>query len=622
MCETKCIAESRIVPFAVTLILAVMLAGLSGCRQTKQSQEKIDPNDKKAEGDKNSAVTKPNRNDFAPVGNSPPDFAFRQHTNSGIDFIHSSGFDDQRAFPAANGSGIGVIDFDLDGWDDLCFANAKRFPVSSPSVNSLNQCYRNLGNWQFANCSQESGLDVDGFCTGMAVGDFDNDGFQDIYVGCYGTNFLFHNLGDGSFDLVAQADGAPAKSTVPDSGLPPTPGWAASCVFVDYNQDGLLDIYVGNYGIWNMELKKDCGDRANQEPRFCSPTSVRPQADVLYENLGDGRFKDVSQSAGIYPSIKNGEGKTVIKSYRTQGVLVTDFNNDGFPDIYCGNDMNSNLLLINNKGKGFINQTELSSTGYGESGEEMASMGVAAGDANNDGQLDLFCTNFSNEVNSFYQGLGDLQFAEVSKRNRLVDGALAWVGWGTDFVDLDGDGWLDVIVTNGHVDPNIQYFEKSQQHLQPCLIWKNEQGRFRLAKVEGEYFEERHPGRALVLADFDRDGDQDVVIGHQDRAPALLENVTGESMENAKKISSLRLVGTRSNRDGLGCRIEFDWNGKTLARVIGGGGSYLSSHSGTKSESRWSKDKPIRIYWPSGTTQEIKLESNQESGNPVVVVEN
>ncbi|MDB4670904.1 VCBS repeat-containing protein [Pirellulaceae bacterium] len=530
-----------------------------------------------------------------------PDFSFVWHRDNGIDFVHYSGFDAQRAFPAANGSGIGIVDFDRDGLEDLYFGSGKSFPLEVNDAFHANQLYRNLGNWQFRKATPESNLGHAGYTSGIAIGDFDNDGFSDVYVGCYGENVLFHNQGDGSFEKVVGESiphGRPERATGLPAEVPETPGWATSCVFLDYNHDGALDIYVCNYGIWNLEIKNNCGDREQNEPRFCSPTSVRPQPDILYENNGDGSFSDVSRKSGIYTFVTGKNGQRKQEDYRTQGVIATDFNNDGLIDLYCGNDMHPNLLLINSKGHVFQNKTELSSTGYGPNGGSKASMGVAAGDINQDGHIDLFCTNFSEEYNSFYKGLGNLQFAEVARANRLGEGARPWVGWGTEFVDIDFDGWKDVIVTNGHVDPNIKAFEKGQQHLQPCLIWKNQKGRFVLAKVAGDYFEAVHSGRALAVADLDNDGDTDFVIGHQNQRPALLENVTPQIKGQP---IGLQVVGTLSNRDGIGVRLSSGGANAKGRMFHQGGGSYLSTHTGKilvnpENHEGWG------VNWPSGQT--------------------
>lgn len=609
-----------------------MLLG-SGCQNQSppKKQEGSSTSDSGAKGNSGKPISlakkrkaqsaKENQSGPKATVDRPVDFEFVWHQDSGIDFVHTSGIDQRRVFPAANGSGIGVIDFDRDGLEDLCFASGKYFPLEKPDSGHRNQFFRNLGDWKFENASIQSGLDYDGFCTGIAVGDFDNDGFQDIYVGCYGPNVLFRNLGDGSFEEVAGEGvphGKPLPPKSPADPLPDTPGWATSSAFLDYNNDGNLDIYVGNYGIWNLKLKNNCGKLEEDIRRFCSPSTVRPQADVLYENNGDGTFRDVSENAGIYTYVRGKNQKPVREDFRTQGVIAADFNRDGRIDIYCGNDMHSNLLLVNTAENRFENRTELSSTGYGPNGESLASMGVAAGDADNDGWLDLFCTNFSEEYNSFYKGLGDLQFVEVSKRNRLAEGARAWVGWGTEFIDLDADGWLDVVVTNGHVDPNIQEFESAQEHLQPCLIWKNEKGRFRLARVGGEYFAGKHPGRALAIADLDNDGDHDLIVGHQDQPPAILENVS--RLVKPENNLSIRLIGVRANRDGIGARLEFDAHGARLSKELAGGGSYLSSHSTVIRETRWAKKSPARILWPGGS--ENVLENREISTTrPVIVVE-
>ena len=590
------------------VLISTIILWSSGCKKQGENSNSAgkQTSERKGEGGSKKDKSTPEKKN-APTDPSPQnsEFEFVWKKETGIDFVHNSGFDDRRVFPAANGSGLGAIDFDRDGFQDLIFASGKHFPVDTPDSDSPSQVYRNLGDWKFENCSDSSAGVHFGYSTGVAIGDYDNDGFQDIYLGCYGVNVLYRNLGDGSFQKVTGElvpHGKPTRPEGLDPAIPETPGWAASVSFLDYNNDGNLDIYVGNYGIWNLDLKNQCGDQEKNEPRFCSPTTVRPQGDVLYENNGDGTFRDVSKEAGIYTYAKGKNDQLVREDYRTQGVIATDFNDDGKIDIYCGNDMSANLLLINN-GNGFENRTELSSTGYGPNGASLASMGVAAGDVNNDGFIDLFCTNFSDEFNSFYKGMGDLQFVEVSKRNRLVDGARPWVGWGTEFIDLDGDGWMEVVVTNGHVDPNIDFFEPGVEHLQPFLIWKNDKGRFKLAQVGGDYFRQKHPGRALAIADLDNDGDQDFVIGHQDQAPALLENVCKTPADNSSV--SIQLIGTRSNRDGIGTRLRFQAAGKDLTQILIGGGSYLSSHSCEIRETRWTQKEPAELIWPSGQKNSV-----------------
>ena len=606
-------------------VLLLTLLIFPGCRQSGKQDAGQPETGKMAQGksgDRNLSqidISPRKKKDPAAAGvDLPTDFRFAWRKETGIDFVHCSGFDEKRVFPAANGSGVGILDFDLDSFADIYFVSGKHFPVDQQEADARNQVYRNLGNWQFDNCSHPTGLDADAYCSGVSVGDFDNDGFQDLYVGCYGPNLLFRNMGDGNFELVqgeGQPHGKPLVHQDSAGELPDTPGWATSSAWLDFNNDGNLDLYVGNYGIWNLELKNRCGNREQNQPRFCSPTSIRAQSDVLYESNGDGTFSDVSEAKGIYTYTQGKNKQKQREDFRTQGVIATDFNEDGLVDLYCGNDMHSNLLLINSRESGFENRTELSSTGYGPNGGSLASMGVAAADANNDGHIDLFCTNFSEEYNSFYKGLGGLQFAEVSKQNRLVDGARPWVGWGAEFIDLDGDGWMEVIVTNGHVDPNIDFFEPGQEHLQPCLIWKNEQGRFRLAKVEGDYFDNRHPGRALAVADLDNDGDADLVIGHQDRSPGILENLCSVKKGAA---SSFHLVGIESNRDGIGAALRFKHGNAELMRVLVGGGSYLSSHELVLRETRLGKNSFPAISWPSGARNVLDTGDPRQSIEVVI----
>ena len=311
-----------------------------GSANGSESNPKNDPSlsrvtQKKGKG---SAVVPPAKKDF--------EFVWRKDT--GIQFVHQSGFDEKRAFPAANGSGLGIIDFDRDGLEDIQFASGKFFPLDPADHRSPCQLYRNLGNWKFENCSKEAGAEENGYAVGITVGDFDNDGFQDFYVGCYGENALYINRGDGSFEKMngeGLPKGRPSRPEGLDPSVPDTPGWATSSAFLDFDGDGNLDLYVGNYGIWDLNLKKNCGDLARNEPRFCSPTTVRPQGDVLYQNNGDGTFTDVSERAGIYTYGKGKNEERIREDFRTQGVIATDLNGDGWIDIYCGNDMNANLML-------------------------------------------------------------------------------------------------------------------------------------------------------------------------------------------------------------------------------------------------------------------------------------
>lgn len=475
--------------------------------------------------------------------------------NTGIDFVHVSGTSEEKPFPAANGSGIAAFDYDLDGLYDLYFATGTHFPIDPARPSPINRMYRNLGEWRFTEVTGACGLGHNGYSAGLAVGDFDSDGFPDVYVNCYGPDVLFHNRGDGTFEMV------PESSGIGD------PRWGTSAAFLDYDNDGLLDIYVCNYAKWTPETNQFCGNRVKGIRIFCTPNTVAAEESALLHNEGDGTFRDASKESGI--SVRSG---------RAQGVVVADLNNDGLVDIYIGNDLHPNSLFINQGGGRFADESESSGAAYDHLGRSQASMGVDAADVSRQKRLDLFVTNYEGEYNAFYKNLGNNSFLESAAPRGLAAGSLPWVGWGTALVDLDLDGWLDVIVANGHTDDNLDQMGRDSPYAQPALVWRNVSGQFELLEWQlGEYFRERHVGRALTVVDLDNDGDQDIVIGHQDEAPALLRNERLNSIRSDSQCFSMRLVGTRSNRDAVGAAIIVDLQETSFVVPVKGGGSYLSA---------------------------------------------
>ena len=488
------------------------------------------------------------------AGDCPIRFAWMRDT--GVDFVHVSGSSDEKPFPAANGSGIAALDYDLDGWCDLYFATGTHFPLDSSRTDPINRLFRNLGEWQFGDVTEASGLGHNGYSAGLAVGDFDSDGFPDVYVNCYGPDVLYHNRGDGTFETLPNAAG------IGD------PRWGTSAAFLDYDDDGLLDVYVCNYARWTLETNQFCGNRAKGVRIFCTPNMVPPEDSLLLHNEGDGTFRDASAESGI-----------AVRSGRAQGVIAADLNDDGRIDLYVGNDLNANSLFINQGGGRFSDESELSGAAYDHLGRSQASMGVDVADVNRDGRLDLFVTNYEGEYNAFYENMGRGAFMELAISRGLAAGSLPWVGWGTAFVDLDLDGWLDAIVTNGHTDENLYEMGRDSPYAQPPLVWRNRNGRFEMLECDiGDYFAGRHVGRALAVVDLDNDGDQDIVIGHQDAAPALLRNERISDPRRQPLTLALRLVGTRGNRDAIGAKVTMTAGDAQLVSAIKGGGSYLSAN--------------------------------------------
>lgn len=529
---------------------------------------------------------------------SPSDW-FREVTEqSGVTFVHASGDAPEKPFPAANGSGLAAIDFDLDGLPDLYFATGTKIPVVISNSSSQNRIFRNRGDWHFEDITDKAGLGHRGYSAGLAVGDFDCDGFPDVYVACYGPNCFYRNMGDGTFQEVGTA------AHVADE------RWATSAGFLDFDADSLLDIYVCNYGIWSLETNEYCGDRSRNVRMFCSPTSIEPQQHVLYRNAGEGTFEDATTSSGI------GSRRT-----RGQGVIAADVTQDGLIDLYIGNDLHPNSLFINAGGGRFRDASEASGTAYDAHGAPQAGMGVDAVDANGDGRFDLFVTNFQNENNCLYENMGNELFRESSYSCGLATASIPWVGWGTAFADFDFDGWPDVVVTNGHVDDNRHMLGQDAPFFQPSLVWKNVRGRFQLLGAEaGDYFSVDHVGRGLIVADLDNDGDQDVGISHQDAAPALLINQIGNAQGGKVPSVVLRLVGTTSNRDAVGSLVTFRSKLRSVVTQVKGGGSYLSA-----SDLRLffavlpqEEEFEIDVRWPDGKQTSLP---GIEKGKEYVIVQ-
>jgi len=496
---------------------------------------------------------------------------------SKISFVHQSGATPDKYMFETFGSGVAWIDYDNDGFPDLFFVNGK--PGAS------NALYHNNKDGTFTDVSQKAGVAgnlTKQYRTGVAVGDYDNDGRLDIYVTAFGPNTLYHNNGDGTFSDVTSKAGVAGGATE----------WSTSTGFIDFDRDGDLDLYVTNYLDYRMDDNPYCGFRKEGYRMYCNPTTFDGVADRLFRNNGDGTFSDVSREAGI----ANPAGKGL-------GVVFCDYDRDGDTDIYVANDMVRNFLYRNNGNGTFTDVAYAAGVGFDLNGKAQAGMGVDCADFDGDRLPDIFVTNFSDELNTLYQNLGNGLFEDVTTKIGLGSGYEP-LGFGTRLFDFDNDGDIDIYVTNGHVADNVQLYQK-HTYAQKDLLYENVGGRFRdISSQSGSVFQADRVGRGLAVADFDNDGALDVVITSVGRPAVLLKNQAGKR----GNWITIRAEGTRSNRFGLGATVQVETSEGVQVGEINNVASYESSsdiraHFGLGPAKTI---KQIEIAWPSGAKQVLK----------------
>jgi enediyne biosynthesis protein E4 len=499
---------------------------------------------------------------------------------TGIDLLSFSGTTPEKYFPTANGTGVAMLDYNQDGLLDLYFANACE--LNNPDASPPNELWRARADGKFERISSPAGADFRGFTQGLSASDFDNDGFPDLYLIRYGANVLLGNNGDGTF-----------RDSSLESGTN-DPRWGTSAAFLDYDEDGALDLYVANYGQWDMAWHQNhyCGDLQLAVRIYCRPKILQPQVHRLYRSRGDGTFVDVATELGIART--DGRG---------QGVVACDVNNDGHIDIYVANDQSPNFLFINRGGGRMEDRTDVSGAAYDAHGETLSGMGVDAADVDGDGLPDLFVTNFILEHNSLYRNLGNDLYQDVSFWSGVADGSMNTVGWGTALEDLDSDGWLDIFVANGHVDDNLHKLGKNEPYAQPASLWRNlGKGQFQ-SITAAPFLQTNHVSRGVAFGDLDNDGAVDIVITHKDERPTILHNESRSRAATANAWIQITAVGTRSNRDAIGTRVELLLqDGRRITRHIRGGKSYLSAHDLRLTVGLGGADRVDRmtLYWPSG----------------------
>ena len=492
---------------------------------------------------------------------------------SSISFHHSARPTDRKHLPETMGSGVAVMDVDNDGRLDVFFVNGG---------DASNRLYRNLGGWRFQDVTEAWGVRGSGYGMGVAAGDYDNDGKTDIFVTSVGRNYLYRNNGS-RFAEVAGPSGVAGA------------GWSVGAAFVDYDRDGRLDLFVSRYLDWDLDKSKWCGDGEGAPRSYCHPREFGKVSHLLYRNLRNGTFEDVTDRTGI--SRKPGKGL---------GVKIEDVNQDGWPDILVANDSVAQQLFLNRAGDRFDEVALASGLAYDEDGSAYAGMGIDAADVDGDNQPDVFINALARQGYWLYKAWGNGRFQAASAASGLTRITDMRSGWGARLTDFDNDGWPDLAVAQGHVMDTIEWSDPGVKYLEPPLLAKNLFGKFfDVSAQAGPAFAQPRAGRGLATGDFDNDGRIDLVINNNNSAATVLRNVTAPG----NNWIQIRLEGVKSNRDGYGSQVMITTDSDRRIRVYSDtSGSYLSAsspilHVGLGPEGQARK---IEVTWPSGAVTSWK----------------
>jgi enediyne biosynthesis protein E4 len=511
------------------------------------------------------------------------EFPFEQvpASASGISWRHSNAKSPEKYLPETTGAGCAFFDYDNDGWMDIYLVNSGQSDFFSPPAPLRNALYRNNRDGTFTDVTEKAGVGAGGFGQGIAVGDYDRDGFADLYVTQYGRSILFHNNGDGTFTDVTEKAGVAA------------PGWASSAVWFDYDNDGLLDLFVCQFVEFSKEINKPCGIHDDGQHHYCIPKIYKPMPSWLFHNNGDGTFTDVSKSSGIASS----PGKA-------WGVVAADLNNDGSIDLFVANDTAPNFIFMNNgKGK-FTEVGTEAGVAYSANGKPRSGMGVDAADFNEDGWQDLFVANLDREDFAIYRNNHDGTFDDLALPMGIGKATRAMSGWGLKFFDYDNDGNLDLFLANGNPDDLIKSLHGESAYEEPLMLFHGTGKTFEdVSAQSGALFSTPMSARGLAIGDFNNDGAVDVLISVNNGAPLLLRN-------NAARLNhwlGIHLIGKKCNPDATGAKISYQAGDLKRSRTKVGGGSYLSSHDprivlgfGKREKVDW-----VEVKWPQpgGSTQ-------------------
>ena len=524
----------------------------------------------------------------AVAGDTPPlDFSFTNIARAaGLDTVTVyGGAASNKYLLETTGTGVAAIDYDNDGRLDLFFVNGSTlegFPSGHAPTNHL---YRNQGDGTFADVTANAGLTASGWGQGACVGDYDNDGYDDLFVSYWGRNRLYHNRGDGAFQEVTDRAGVANTRT----------RWGTGCAFLDYDRDGRLDLFVANYIDLDLATAPtpDSGlCRYKGIQVACGPPGLIGGKNALYHNRGNGTFEDVSDKGGI----------TSAKGTYGLGVSTLDFDNDGWVDLYVANDSNPSALYRNNHDGTFTDIGVTSGCAYSQDGKPQAGMGVAIGDYDRNGTMDVFKTNFAGDTSTLYMNTGN-GFCEDRTFAAGIGLNTRWLGWGTGWIDLDNDGWLDLFLTNGHVYPEVSQLKTEAGYKQRKVIYRNlGNGRFAdISERLGSPVTDPKAGRGSAFGDFDNDGQMDVAIANINDRPDLFRL----KAPSGNHWTTLTLVGTKSNRNAIGARVRCLAGGVAQWQEVRGGGSYMSQndfrvHFGLGQAARIER---IEVRWPNGNEE-------------------
>ncbi|MGA2299395.1 MAG: CRTAC1 family protein [Candidatus Acidiferrum sp.] len=535
----------------------------------------------------------------SPQGSSASTVTFRDITQrAGIHFVHNNAAFGKKYLPETMGPGVAFIDYDNDGWPDIFIVNGMDWPGHA-SKHSTPKLYHNNHDGTFTDVTHKAGLDVEMFGMGVAVGDYDNDGYDDLFVTALGQNRLFHNNGNGTFTDVTQK-----------AGLLGPKEFSTSAAWVDYDRDGKLDLVVANYVQWSLEGDLYC-TLDGKSKSYCTPESYKGASVRLWHNRGDGTFEDATKKSGVWEPTS-----------KTLGIAILDYDNDGWPDLLFSNDTQPNKLYRNNGNGTFTEKAVVAGVAFSEDGVARAGMGVDAADYDRSGMASILITNFSNQMLSLYHNEGKGLFVDEAPRSEVGRNSLLTLGFGCFFFDYDLDGWPDILIANGHIDGDIQRVQPNVKYAMPPHIFRNlGKGNFQeVTNSLGAGFATPRVGRGAAYGDINNDGRLDLLLSTNGGPVYLFENDFTGSPAAANKSLRIKLSGTKSNRDGIGTAVKLTAGGESQSEMLRSGSSYLSASELvlTFGLAMHEQADSIEIRWPSGQVDKL---TNVAAGQTITVTE-